>query len=112
MPKKNSATLRFFGGGRNTINTREKLTARLGIGDWSDGHKMGAVSDLMQKETTAAARSTEYARAMLEEAKQARFLSRPKMAKAYERFAKNNGATTAQLKEYRSDLRAEGLSVG
>lgn len=54
----------------------------------------------------------DYARALLVQAHSARFYGRPKIAKAYERFAKNNGATAAMLKEYRSDVRADGLSVG
>ncbi|MBQ9340040.1 MAG: hypothetical protein IJS13_06890 [Paludibacteraceae bacterium] len=54
----------------------------------------------------------DYAEALLVQAHSARINGRPKIAKAYERFAKNNGATAAMLKEYRSDVRADGLSVG
>ena len=90
-----------YGGGRT-----QELAYKLGASEWADGSFFGT-GDWMGKGS-----QSDYAEALLGQARAARENGRPKIAKAYERFAKNNGATAAMLKEYRSDVRAEGLSVG
>lgn len=81
----------------------QKLAARIGASEYADGSYFTTRDWFNGKN---------YGEALLGQAVAARGNGRPKIAKAYERMARNNGATADDFKNYRGNLKAAGLSVG
>jgi len=102
MPKKNKIQLPLWG---TNPGRTQRLAQSIGAAEWADG-SFFTTRDWMGDT------QRDYARALLVQAQAARANGRPKIAKAYERMARNNGADAGQFKEYRSDVRGLGLSVG
>ena len=102
MPRRNRMS-RLMLGAENSRTQR--LAQSIGAAEWADG-SFFTTRDWMGDT------QRDYARALLVQAEAARANGRPKIAKAYERMARNNGADAGQLKEYRSNVRELGLSVG
>lgn len=101
MPRRNRIQPLLLSEGRT-----QRLSQSLGAAEWADGSYF-TTRDWMGNGT-----QRDYAEALLTQAQAARENGRPKIAKAYERMARNNGADAGQFKEYRSNIRELGLSVG